>query len=227
MGISKEYVFPTARDFRPTKFSRQANILVDQTGCARLADFGLLTIISDPTNSSSSISLTQAGTTRWMSPELIDPQRFGLEKSRPTEASDCYALGMVIYETISGRLPFHNSVNWTVFVKVLGGERPDRDRCFTDSLWETLESCWKAQPDDRLSAQGVLQRLQMELSSPWLDVEVEEDGDGQDSSGDSFCTFPRFIPSAESHGPRSRVDAGVPLAVVECRTLGHSGATSR
>ena len=37
------------------------------------------------------------GTCRWMSPELLDPQRFG-SKGRPTRESDCYALGMVIYE---------------------------------------------------------------------------------------------------------------------------------
>ena len=36
-----------------------------------------------------------------MSPELLDPERFGmpeLEDNRPTRQSDCYALGMVIYE---------------------------------------------------------------------------------------------------------------------------------
>jgi len=36
-----------------------------------------------------------------MSPELLDPDRFGMpqsEENRPTKQSDCYALGMVIYE---------------------------------------------------------------------------------------------------------------------------------
>ena len=36
-----------------------------------------------------------------MSPELLDPERFGIPESqdnRPTRQSDCYALGMVIYE---------------------------------------------------------------------------------------------------------------------------------
>jgi len=36
-----------------------------------------------------------------MSPELLDPERFGMpesEDNRPTRESDCYALGMVIYE---------------------------------------------------------------------------------------------------------------------------------
>ena len=37
------------------------------------------------------------GTYRWMSPELLDPRSF-CSKGRPTRESDCYALGMTIYE---------------------------------------------------------------------------------------------------------------------------------
>ena len=47
------------------------------------------------------MSFTGGGTRRWMSPELLDPERFGMPESegnRPTRQSDCYALGMVIYE---------------------------------------------------------------------------------------------------------------------------------
>jgi hypothetical protein len=36
-----------------------------------------------------------------MSPELLNPEMFGIPESegdRPTRQSDCYALGMVIYE---------------------------------------------------------------------------------------------------------------------------------
>ena len=33
-----------------------------------------------------------------MSPELLDPDKFGANDSRPTTQSDCYALGMVVYE---------------------------------------------------------------------------------------------------------------------------------
>jgi len=43
------------------------------------------------------MSFTDGGTYRWMSPELL----FGIpegEDRRPTRQSDCYSLGMVIYE---------------------------------------------------------------------------------------------------------------------------------
>jgi hypothetical protein len=38
------------------------------------------------------------GTTRWMPPELLRPEKFGFSHNNPTKASDVYALGMVIFE---------------------------------------------------------------------------------------------------------------------------------
>ena len=143
----------------------KANILIDHAGHPRLADFGLLTIISDPSNLLPSSSYTQGGTARWMSPELIDPQRVGVDSNRPTKSSDCYALGMVIYETITGHLPFHKYPDPTVFVKVLEGKRPSREKGFVDGLWEILEKCWKPQPNARPSVEDVLRCLE-QVSGP-------------------------------------------------------------
>jgi serine/threonine protein kinase len=143
--------------------------------------------MTDPTNLFASSSYTQGGTARWMSPELIAPQRFGLKSSRPTESSDCYALGMVIYETISGNLPFHEDTDLTVFVKVLEGERPPRGGKFREGLWRMLEQCWGSQPNNRPTIEDVLQRLEMfsnssEPCSLEVDGEVERDGDDWDST---------------------------------------------
>ena len=160
--------------------------MIDQTGRARLADFGLLTIISDPTSSFSSSSYTQRGTARWMSPELISPDRFGLQDSRPTKASDCYALGMVIYETISGHLPFHEDADLVVFVKVSEGKHPPRRVGFMNGLWGMLELCWEYQPNDRPNIEDVLQYLET-----GIDGEVDQGGEwdsGSDCSGMFFTT---------------------------------------
>ena len=186
----------------------KANILVDRAARACVADFGLLTIISDPTSGlSTNVSTEGGGTARWMSPELINPQRFGLENSLPTKPSDCYALGMVIYETISGHAPFHKDSNLSVFAKVLDGGRPPREAHFTDSLWKMLEACWKPERDDRPSIEDVLRCL--ELEPPLSDVGTVEDCDDSDSFDDSFCKFPRLIPPAESHCLLSRVETEV------------------
>jgi len=173
----------------------KANILIDETGCARLADFGLLTIISDPANLLSSSSCVQGGTVRWTSPERIVPQEFGLKDSRPTKSSDCYSLGMVVYETISGNPPFHEHVDMTVFVKVLKGEHPSRGTGFTESLWEMLEICWAFQPKNRPSIEDVLQRLDeisISLESPPSGASegMEKGGDDWDESADGSSGVP-------------------------------------
>ena len=76
-----------------------------------------------------------------MSPERIAPERFGFENGRPTIPSDCYALGMVIYETISGNIPFHKDMDLTVSMKVVKGKRPPRGAKFTEDLWGMLGQC--------------------------------------------------------------------------------------
>ena len=194
-------------DLKGVRFSRRshsssltepakANILIDETGRARLADFGLLTIISDPKYHLSSSSHTQGGTVRWMSPERIAPQRFGFKNSRPTVASDCYALGMVVYETISGNLPFHKDTDLAVFMKVVEGERPPRGARFMESLWRMLEMCWEPQPNDRPSIEYILQCLEVvsslpEPPSPGAGEEMDEDSDDWDSTTGSFGILDR------------------------------------
>ena len=81
-----------------------------------------------------------------MSPELLDPEPFGLKDGCPTKKSDCYALGMVIYEVLAGRPPFSEYKDTVVIRKVTEGERPGRPRgaqaaWFTDGLWGMLELC--------------------------------------------------------------------------------------
>ncbi|KAF9644930.1 kinase-like protein, partial [Thelephora ganbajun] len=178
-----------------------ANILIDQSGHARLADFGLLTIISDPTNPTASSSTTNAGTTRWMSPELLHPDQFGFEDSRPTKGSDCYALGMVILEVLSGQAPFARYKDFIAMRKVIEGERPERPEgaWFTDDLWGTLEQCWSPHPKDRPTAEAVLECLER-VSMAWQplppsaddDVQMDDDYESR-STVSSPCTFLHFI----------------------------------
>lgn len=101
-----------------------------------------------------------------MSPELIVPEKFGLEKTCPTECSDCYALGMVIYETIGGNVPFYESHDAAASIKVILGEHPTREEIFSEKTWKMLEMCWASQPQDRPNIEDVLQCLQMAASSP-------------------------------------------------------------
>jgi hypothetical protein len=139
--------------------------LIDRNQRACLADFGLLTFanhtVSTPTAST-------PGTLRWMCPELLYPEEFGFDHSRPTEDSDCYALGMVILEVLSGQIPFAGDRDCVVMRKVISGERPKRpeEAWFTNDVWEMLERCWAHKPKHRQRPEVVLQRLE-EASASW------------------------------------------------------------
>ena len=177
------------------------NILIDQDKHARLADFGLLTFFSDHTNLTTSISAPSGGTIRWMSPELLHPEQFGSDRVRPTKASDCYALGMVILEVLTGQPPFASLAGHVVDRKVTDGERPRRPegvkgRWFTDDLWRMLGLCWATDAQDRPSIEAVRKYLQV-VSSTWkpLPSQVEKDVEDEDDWDISVLTVWIFVPT--------------------------------
>jgi len=174
----------------------KANILIDKDGLARLADFGLLTIISDPTNFTASSSMVARGTTRWMSPELLDPDQFESSDGRPTKESDCYALGMVIYEVLSGKAPFTPLREFIVMRKVLEGERPNMPEggegaWFTDDLWMTLNQCWATLPESRPSIEAALDCLER-VSGTWEPTSPQANGDAEKDDSDWDLTTERI-----------------------------------
>ena len=164
-----------------TQFTHlKVNIVIDNDGHSRLTGFDLVTLA--PYQLTATPPQMADSTIPWMSPELLYPERFGLKKCCPTKESDCYALGMVIYEVLRGQAPFATYSDPEVVFLVLGGETPERPQGeggepFTGEVWGILELCWKPQPSERLSAKGVLMRLNGDLSPPWPPSDVDEDGE--------------------------------------------------
>lgn len=118
-----------------------------------------------------------------MSPELL----FG-QDSTPTRQSDCYALGMVIYEVgwpYSLRQPsahlslgsdwsptIHHLGPFAVVIAVQKGKRPKRppnarSLGFSDALWGLLVRCWSKSSTARPTAQQLLECLQA-ASLTWV-----------------------------------------------------------
>ena len=130
----------------------------------------------------SSESASSGGTLCWMSPELLDPARFG-SNGRLTYESDCYALGMVIYEVnqlhlprwslsliypslvLTGLRPFYRLSFFVAAIRVvLGGLRPEKpvdaeSLGFSEFLWGLVQSCWSESSSARPTSQQLLDYL--------------------------------------------------------------------
>jgi len=78
------------RDVKP------ANVLINESGRAKLADFGLVRRVSELDRAG---AVPVAGTPTYMAPELFE----GVPASR---RSDLYAVGVMYYYLLSARLPF-------------------------------------------------------------------------------------------------------------------------
>lgn len=86
----------------------QANVLVDDQGQAKIADFGLARIVDSQASTVGRTSLKGRGSIRWQAPELLDPKRFQGELCRTTKESDVYAFASVCLE-VGHRSSLHSA----------------------------------------------------------------------------------------------------------------------
>jgi len=127
------------RDIKPS------NILFDDAGRPRLTDFGIVKVLGD-THTSVTRTGTWLGTPDYMSPEQVH----GIETL--DGRSDIYALGVVLFEMLTGRLPFENTNPIVIAVKHLN-EPPPRLRDVAPALaagWQPiLDRALAKSPEDR------------------------------------------------------------------------------
>ena len=133
---------------------QQANIVVDRRGQARLTEYGLAPVNSDP---SFTVAATPGavGTSRWLAPEIISPSRKGtgmpVMESKP---ADVFAFSMLAVEVFTGKIPFEEQKNEAVVLRISRGGRPEMPENaqavgLTDEIWKVLESCWQQNPKKR------------------------------------------------------------------------------
>ncbi|MEE9502912.1 MAG: protein kinase [Candidatus Aminicenantaceae bacterium] len=89
------------RDLKPS------NIMIDRDGNARIMDFGIARTLKGKGITGTGVMI---GTPEYMSPEQADGM--GVDQS-----SDLYSLGVILYEMVTGHLPFEGDTPLSIAVK--------------------------------------------------------------------------------------------------------------
>ncbi|KAJ7231954.1 kinase-like domain-containing protein [Mycena rebaudengoi] len=142
-----------------------SDILITQDGSPYLSDFDLASF----TNLSAAIEdIDRAGKLRWMAPELLDPNRFGIQFRR-TKASDVYAFACVCLELYTGRPPFADIREGGVIFKIMQGERPARPTTtppMSDALWKYVNAWWAEDPATRPPVEVIVNTMSQRSDYP-------------------------------------------------------------
>ncbi|GLZ01945.1 serine/threonine-protein kinase [Actinoplanes sp. NBRC 103695] len=114
----------------------------------RLTDFGIARVLTMP-----SITTPNAvvGTPHYMSPEAF-------HGSAASPAADIYALGIVLYEMVTGRPPYHGDSVHELMQRHLQGDL-DRPGGVPEKLWTVITSCLEQKPRLRPTAEELVSEL--------------------------------------------------------------------
>lgn len=157
----------------------QANVIIDQGGRARLTEYGLAAIDSDPT---STVAATPGavGASRWPAPQLMcyPRNRSGMPVME-SKAADVFAFGMFAVEVFTGKIPFKGQRKEAVALRISRGGRPEMPANaqavgLTDEMWKLFEGCWQQDPETRPTMEEVVKRLQTCIANSDGDNVVSE-----------------------------------------------------
>jgi serine/threonine protein kinase len=111
------------RDLKPS------NIMIDKAGNVRIMDFGIARSLRTKGITGAGVMI---GTPEYMSPEQV-------EGKEVDQRSDIYSLGIILYEMVTGRVPFDGDTPFTVGVKHKS-EEPQDPKALNTQITDDLSS---------------------------------------------------------------------------------------
>ena len=111
------------RDLKPS------NIMIDKEGDVRIMDFGIARSLEAKGITGAGVMI---GTPEYMSPEQV-------EGKETDQRSDIYSLGVILYEMVTGQVPFEGDTPFTIGMKHKG-EMPQNPKELNSQISDDLSS---------------------------------------------------------------------------------------
>ena len=115
----------------------------------KVCDFGLARVLEEGV---STLLTSQLGTVSHMPPELLR-----LEHKRLTKKADIYALGILLYQVLLGRLPFAEMVATQIIIFIASGKRLQLDETVPEVVRQIFMGCTAVEPEQRPAAEELVQ----------------------------------------------------------------------
>lgn len=179
---------------------KSGNFFLSRTGNLKMGDFGIAKVLS----CTAACARTQIGTPYYLSPEVCQEKPY-------TWPSDIWAMGCILYELCALRVPFDAANISQLVQKICRGPTPPVPRQYSDFVRGLCSEMLSRSPQNRPSAESILQRPEMQLVVRQLLEEAQASREADNASA-SLGDRVQQAPSLEIRRSPRGSDPNSPLA---------------